>query len=246
MENLLTIFVAVVIFIIWASIRATQIQNGRLKNLTIVLNSINQLLDSNTSEMDLYDITYDNACGAMEWLYQIQHSGIYRKPDETSEIGALISKFKTKPNPYRPIRYSESFLLQIDDTDYLIILSRDQTHSPQASVLLEIEKVTSSTLLRDTHPVNDYTPDWSSISASYRKKQRYICQACGVDLNSERHLLHTHHKNRDKGDNREKNLIALCALCHQKQPYHEKRLFVLDSDSKKINLLRKQQGLKQQ
>lgn len=245
MEKILAFFVAVIIFIIWAAIRSSRIQKDQLQKLKIVLGSIDKLLTSDTSEIYLNDITYNAARGTMEWLSQIQHSGMYEKPDGNTEIGALIEKFKTKSNPYRPIKNSESFLLQINYVDYLIILSTDREPAVQPSVLLGIERVTSSTLLRDAHPVNDYTQDWDNISATYRKKQRYICQNCGVDLSSERRLLHVHHKNRDKGDNREKNLIALCASCHKMQPYHEQRLDVPHSDLKKISLLRTQQGVQE-
>ena len=246
MEKLLTIFAAVVIFIVWGTIRARRIQNDRLKKTNTILNNINQLLSSNASEMHLYDVTYSDAREVMEWYFQIQNNEIYKKPDKTSEIGTLIEKFRAKPNPYRPIKNSESFLLQINNIEYLVILSPGRATSVLVSALLEIEKVTPGTPLRNAHPVNDYTTDWTSVSANYRKKQCYICQNCGVDLSTERMLLHTHHKNRDKGDNREKNLIALCVVCHKMQPYHEQRLFVSDSDSKKIALLKKQQGLENQ
>ena len=232
MEKLLTFFVAIIIFIVWPVIRSSRLQKDKLKKLKSVLNSIDKLITSGTNETYLYDIPYNDVRGVIEWLFDIQHSGLYKKPDKNTEAGALIEKFKAKPNPYRPIKNSESFLLQINSKDYLIILSADRESAAQPSVLLEIERVTSSTLLRDAHYVNDYTPDWPNISATYRKKQHYICQNCGVDLNSERRLLHVHHKNRDKGDNREKNLIALCASCHKMQPYHEQRLDVPLSDLK--------------
>lgn len=243
MEKILTIIAAVVVFIVWATIRSRRIQKDRLKNLKILLGSLNQLLVSDVSEVYLYNITYSNARDAMEWFFQIQNNEIYKTPDENSEIGILIENFKAKINPYRPIKNSESFLLQIANADYLIILSENRESSSHTSVFLEMEKVTSETLLRDSHPVNDYTPDWSVVSANYRKEQNYICENCGVDLSSERRLLHVHHKNRDKGDNRKKNLVALCAICHKTQPYHEKRLDVPINDFKKISLLKTQQGL---
>ena len=229
----------------WATIRSRRIQKDRLKNLRVLLTSLNHLLASSVSEICLHNITYSNARDAMGWFFQIQNNEIYKIPDKNSEIGILIENFKAKINPYRPIKNSESFLLQIANADYLIILSENRESSSHTSVFLEMEKVTSETLLWDSHPVNDYTPDWSIISANYRKGQNYICENCGVDLSSERRLLHVHHKNRDKGDNRKKNLVALCATCHKAQPYHEKRLDVSVSDLKKINLLKTQQGVQE-
>lgn len=251
MGTLLGILSAMIIMIVWGSIKASRIQRDRLKKLKIILNKINQLLNSNISDIHLYDVTYNDAREVMEWFFQIQnlhlyHPEIYKKHDKINELVELIKKFKIKENPYRSIKNSESFLLQINCTNYLIILSSGQLSSIPTSTLLEIEKVTASTPLRGANPSDCYTPDWSSISRQYREKQHYKCQDCGVDLSNEQHLLHTHHKNRDKGDNRKKNLIALCASCHKKQPYHGQRLLVADSESKKIDQLREQQGLKQQ
>ncbi|MDL2271586.1 HNH endonuclease [Desulfovibrio sp. OttesenSCG-928-I05] len=120
----------------------------------------------------------------------------------------------------------------------MVILSQGQ-----ASTRLELEKITARTPLQDANYSDGYTPDWSNISREYREKHLYTCEECGVDLSSEPYLLHTHHINRDKGDNREKNLIALCASCHKKQPYHEQRVSVAESDLRKLDLLREQQGL---
>ena len=247
MGTLLGMLGVIILSILWASIRSSRISNDRFKKLKTVLHKINKLVNSNTSCIYLYDFSYNDARKVMEWFYQIQnlhlsHPQLYKKPGETGEMGELIKKFKAKENPYRSIKNSESFLLQINGMDYLIILSPGQPSS--ASTLLEIEKVASDTPLRGVNPSDSYTSDWNSISRQYREKQHYICQDCGVDLSGEQSLLHTHHKNRDKGDNRENNLIALCAGCHKKQPYHEQRLSVPESDLKKIDLLRKQQGLK--
>ena len=44
---------------------------------------------------------------------------------------------------------------------------------------------------------------------------------CGIDLNDNRKLLHTHHANGRKSDNISSNLKVLCVECHSKQPSHE-------------------------
>jgi hypothetical protein len=51
-----------------------------------------------------------------------------------------------------------------------------------------------------------------------------------------------HHENGVKGDNNKTNLIALCADCHRKEPYHE-HLFVHKNDTTLINKLRRDQSL---
>jgi len=65
-----------------------------------------------------------------------------------------------------------------------------------------------------------YTEDWPSISWAMRREARWKCRGCGVNLRGARHLLHVHHKNRNKQDNRPINLIALCVVCHCAQPRH--------------------------
>lgn len=89
---------------------------------------------------------------------------------------------------------------------------------------------------------SDYTEDWPVISQRVKQKHHYKCQACGVDLNCNKNLLHVHHKNGVKQDNSTGNLIALCADCHRKQPYHT-HLFVEHADTVTINQLRDSQGI---
>ncbi|MGB5062859.1 MAG: HNH endonuclease [Candidatus Competibacter sp.] len=66
-----------------------------------------------------------------------------------------------------------------------------------------------------------YTPDWPQISAQYRADKEFRCEQCGVNLSTHRHLLHTHHRNRVKTDNRPDNFQALCLDCHRHQPAHD-------------------------
>lgn len=70
-------------------------------------------------------------------------------------------------------------------------------------------------------PLNDYTDDWAQISFQMRKKANFICEECGSDFSSQPNLLHVHHKNGEKYDNRTSNLAVLCATCHSNKPYHE-------------------------
>ena len=70
-------------------------------------------------------------------------------------------------------------------------------------------------------PISGYTDDWNQISAKRKADCYYICQECGIDLNDNRKLLHTHHANGRKSDNSSSNLKVLCVECHSKQPSHE-------------------------
>lgn len=87
-----------------------------------------------------------------------------------------------------------------------------------------------------------YTDDWGIVSGQYKADKQFCCEQCGVNLSSYKNLLHVHHKNGVKGDNTLENLIALCADCHRKEPYHE-HLFIPQKDTALINHLRKSQAL---
>lgn len=104
------------------------------------------------------------------------------------------------------------------------------THMPQRSA----EEMAS----------NRYSPGWSGLSREYRNKVQWKCEGCRVELSDQQsqRLLHVHHANGVKGDDRLKNLRALCADCHSKQPMHQ-HLFVSKSDRTLIQTFRKAQRL---
>jgi hypothetical protein len=87
-----------------------------------------------------------------------------------------------------------------------------------------------------------YTADWQDISLAFRRKKKFTCECCGVNLNDQRHLLHTHHINSDKQNNYEHNLKALCIDCHRKEHRHD-HMLITPEQMHTINQLRMQQGL---
>lgn len=76
----------------------------------------------------------------------------------------------------------------------------------------------------DTVTGQTYSPDFQAISRQLRRARGYVCETCGVSCAelSDRGLLHTHHKNGRKSDNRPENLQVLCALCHRQIDRHLK------------------------
>ena len=87
-----------------------------------------------------------------------------------------------------------------------------------------------------------YTKDWDEVSKGIRQKFNYQCQQCGVDLSRNKRLLHVHHINGVKSDNRDSNLTPLCCDCHRKQPNHQ-HMFIKHEETKLIARLRNEQGL---
>ena len=88
----------------------------------------------------------------------------------------------------------------------------------------------------------NYTSDWENISKTYKIRQKYCCENCGVNLEKAKNLLHVHHKNGVKSDNSPNNLKALCIDCHKKQPNHA-HIPALYCDTKKVNMLRQEQNI---
>lgn len=95
--------------------------------------------------------------------------------------------------------------------------------------------------MKVTH-TKGYTGDWPTISAKARENAGHTCSECSVNLDENRHLLHTHHINGVKHDNSQQNLQVLCADCHRKQPLHD-HMFVKHEDMQTINRLRREQRL---
>lgn len=86
---------------------------------------------------------------------------------------------------------------------------------------------------RDNAPVENYVSNWPDISKKYRTSKKWICEQCQVDLKDYSNLLHVHHINGVKNDNKYINFKALCIDCHSRQPQHhhmrvarEKRLLI--------------------
>jgi hypothetical protein len=74
----------------------------------------------------------------------------------------------------------------------------------------------------ETAPISMYIDGWSQLSSRIRDAANWKCAHCDADLSAKntRRWLHVHHMNGQKGDNNPSNLVALCVLCHAKQPGH--------------------------
>lgn len=87
-----------------------------------------------------------------------------------------------------------------------------------------------------------YTANWKEISDNLRRSVHWCCEECGIELSSNKHLLHVHHVDGVKGNNSRSNLRALCKACHRQQPLHD-HMYVPREEMKFFNELRRAAGL---
>ena len=72
----------------------------------------------------------------------------------------------------------------------------------------------------ESFPEGNYTDEWAKISHQTRRRANWVCSCCRVDCSENTGLLHVHHRDGNRGNNRPSNLEVLCILCHKARPLH--------------------------
>jgi len=92
-------------------------------------------------------------------------------------------------------------------------------------------------------PKNEYPNDWKDISRKFRKNKNWRCNDCNLNLIDHHNLLHVHHINHGRFDNRSSNLQAVCIDCHSKKEDHD-TMYVPENQRTLIIKLRREQNIR--
>ena len=91
--------------------------------------------------------------------------------------------------------------------------------------------------------INDYPPDWPDISRRLRDSKNWTCEKCKVNLKDYKEVLHGHHINGMRNDNRPENLLVLCAICHKNIDEFHAGMFIREEVERNILDKRREQGI---
>ena len=66
----------------------------------------------------------------------------------------------------------------------------------------------------------NYTLNNARVRDRLLQEVQFTCEDCGVQLEDRKDLLHLHHINGQRGDNRRSNAAIVCVVCHCAKPLH--------------------------
>lgn len=95
---------------------------------------------------------------------------------------------------------------------------------------------------QEAFPEGSYSSSWAKTSRDARHKARWTCSCCKVNCEEAKGLLHTHHKDGNRGNDRPSNHEILCATCHKNRPFHG-RMHIKPDEKLRLEHLRIDQGL---
>lgn len=120
-------------------------------------------------------------------------------------------------------RIDGNFLLKLSNSDELSLVKLDLCNYCLTELKFQygasiFPKKPKNFPLEDWfEPFFEYSSeDWKARSQSCRENANWTCSECNINLESHKHLLHTHHKWGTLYNDPE-DLLALCIACHAKQ-----------------------------
>ena len=122
---------------------------------------------------------------------------------------------------YRGFEFSQPRSNRLGQVDAFSIEDYLQENDGTLAVMKHLPKTKA-----ENAPSGDYTPDFPELSRKLREQEDWTCSECYVDMREKKQGLHVHHKNGVKSDNRQANLLVLCALCHREVDQFHKTMHV--------------------
>lgn len=110
---------------------------------------------------------------------------------------------------------------------FLVSPSKSNTRFCSLICYYDWAKETGSIRYGENHPswidgksFEPYTPEFNNkLKEKIRKRDKYVCQECGMTQKELEYTLHVHHIDYDKKNCSENNLISLCNSCHVQTNY---------------------------
>ncbi|MBJ6983825.1 HNH endonuclease signature motif containing protein [Luteimonas sp. MC1750] len=146
------------------------------------------------------------------------------------------------------LKVCKNCLAKLNFNSYLLASRTEKSGKWLSFSLLEFFETYSTRFrqlprgLASSEEASTYSKDWQETSRRLREASNYRCEDCQIVLREHMDLLHVHHVNGVKNDDRPPNLSVLCKDCHRKQPLHG-HIFVSRREMGIISRLRAAQGI---
>lgn len=146
------------------------------------------------------------------------------------------------------LKVCKNCLTKLNFNSYLLASGAERVDKWLSFDLLEFFETYSTRFrqlprgLADSEQASSYNKDWQETSRRLREAKDHRCEDCHIVLREHMDLLHVHHINGVKNDDRPQNLSVLCKDCHRKQPLHG-HIFVSRREMAIISRLRSAQGI---
>ncbi|MEI6336095.1 MAG: DUF413 domain-containing protein [Methylococcaceae bacterium] len=136
----------------------------------------------------------------------------------------------------------EKYQEELDGLIYLRESEADYEHYEEKIRFTQeqLVGVKQSILRLENSEKTGYSPNWKTFSRLTRIERGWKCDRCKINLSDYGELLHIHHKNRIRNDNKGNNLETLCILCHAQCDGHNHIMIGIDDEVVRVIVSKRQ------